>query len=114
VAALGREARVDRRERRREKALQVRGEHRLEVRLEAPGVDVLEGGQLPEGLDHERQLRGPAPVDRGLADPGALRDPLDGQRREAQLGEQLERGVQDGLVRDLTAGPACARRAVAA
>ena len=103
VAALGGQARVHRRERRGEEALQVLRQHRLEVACERARVDVLEGGQLAEGLDHERQLRGPAPVDRGLADAGALRDALDGERREADLGEQLERGVEDGLVGDLAA-----------
>ena len=111
VRPLGREARIDGGEGRREEALEVLREHRLEIAGEAPGVDVLEGRELAEGLYDEGNLRGPASVDRGLPDSRAVRDPFHGERREAHFGEELEGRVEDRAVRLLAAGAAGTRAA---
>src|SRR5262249_1227273 len=92
-------ARDYRAERRRDECLEVAAQHPLEVVDEVARVGFFERRQLRERLDHERELRGPAPVDRRLPDPGAARDPLDGESRIADLHEQLERGVEDRAVR---------------
>ena len=54
-------------------------------------------------------LGGPAPVDRGLADPGARRDVVDGGPVEPVLEQELGRGRGDALV-----GPGVARTSPAA
>src|SRR5690606_35122702 len=71
VAAFAGQARQHRGERRLVEELEVAAQHRAQVVGEVAGVDVLELRQLVERLDDERQLRRPAPVDRGLADAGA-------------------------------------------
>ena len=103
VRQLAREARHDRAERRRDEHLEVAAQHPLEIGDEVARVGLLEPGQLAERLDHERQLRGPAAIDRRLADAGAARDALDGEARVADLDQQLERGVEDRAVRLLAA-----------
>ena len=89
VGPLSGEARKDRQQRRAHERLQVALQRFLEIALEATVSDVRETGQIAEGLDDQRKLRGPAAVDRRLTHPRALRDALDGERREADLHEQL-------------------------
>ena len=114
VRAFARQARQHRGERCRVEDLEVAAQHLLQVFGEVARVHVFEAGQLTEGLHHQRELRRPAPVDGGLAHPGAIRDALHRQCREAHLHQQLEGGVQDGLVGLLASRAAGARAGVAA
>ena len=69
-------------------------------------------GKLGEQLLGERLLGAPAPVDRGLPDPGPSGDVLEAEIREPLLGEQLARRVEDLAVDHVAARPAgaCLRR----
>ena len=71
---------------------------RLQVRAQAAGVGRGSRGLAgvpPDGRDHQRRLIRPPPVDGGLAAPGPRRHCVDSQLVEAELGQQLERGLQD-------------------
>src|SRR3954469_13400922 len=84
--------------------------HRADERLAGRHVLGDDGrrGRLhrSEGIDHEPDLRGPAPVDRRLADARPRGDRLDREAIEPVLPEQLEGGCEDRAVDLRIARPA--------
>ena len=55
------------------------------------------GGQAEQRVPHQQDLRVPHPVDQDPVRAGPLGHGVDGQRRVADLGEHVERGVDDRL-----------------